>query len=277
MASTATLESSKANRRFILLAVVLGLIGAALIYVVLNRDSGPAASSRAAGDTAVVVAKVDIPARSLVSADMLEVKLLPASAVSELAYSDTQQVVGQYTRFAIAANETILSSKVVPTSGSAGGVTRALSYTIPEGKRGIAVSASPLSQAGGLILPGDYIDILVVYNVEFGNDVKDAYMVQTIMQNIEVLAISTTVVDTVGTTTVNDDGQRPRNSEARATPDASTVTLLVTPEQAQTLFLAERNGELRMALRAFGDGTEQPIEYLTEVDLFPENIPAPVR
>lgn len=277
MASTAALDASKANRRFIILAVVLGLIGAVLIYMVLNRDTSSGSQAAVGGDTSVVVAKIDIPARTMVTADMLTVKLVPEADVSELAFADPTQVVGQFTRFAISANEHVLASKVVDASGSAG-FSRALAYTIPEGKRALAISASEISQAGGLILPGDYIDILAVYNIEFGEKTEDAWLVQTLMQNIEVLAISQTIVDTVGTTeTDSTSGQRPRNSEAKPLPDASTITLLVTPEQAQQLFLAERNAELRMSLRAFGDGDEKPIEFLAEPDLLPDNIPAPVR
>ncbi len=276
MASTAALDASKANRRFIILAVVLGLIGAVLIYMVLNRDTSSGSQAAVGGDTSVVVAKIDIPARTMVTADMLTVKLVPEADVSELAFADPTQVVGQFTRFAISANEHVLASKVVAATGSAG-VTRALAYTIPEGKRAFAVQASTISQAGGLILPGDYIDILAVYSVEFGDKKEESWLVNTVLQNVEVLAIDTVIVDTVGTAETDDSGQRPRNSEAAANPDASTVTLLVTPEQAQTLFLADLNGQLRMALRSFGDGTETPIEFLAKPDLLPDNIPAPTN
>lgn len=273
--ATAALDSSKANRRFILLAVVLGLLGAVLVYVVLNRDTGSGGS--VAGDTAVVVAKIDIPARTRVTADMLSVKLVPADTVSELSFTEPSQVVGQYTRFAIVANEHVLSSKVLASAGSAG-FTRALSYTIPAGKRAIAIQVSELSQVGGLLLPGDYVDILGAFNVEFGDDTQEAYVVRTIFQNIEVLAVAQAVVDTVGTAeTDSATGQRARNSEGAANAEASTVTLALTPEQAQTIFLAERHAELRLALRPFGDGTEKPINFMAEPDLLPPGLPAPPR
>jgi pilus assembly protein CpaB len=272
MAMNATLDSSNANRRFIILAVVLGLLGAVLVYVAFSRDTsgGKVASGPS---TAVVVAKADIAARTKITNDMIEVKLVPEDSVSQASYADPALVAGQVTRFPITANQQILSSQVIATSGPAA-TSRALSYTIPSGKRAFAVQASPVTTAGGLILPGDYIDVLVVYDVTDGKDTKDAYLVQTVLQNIEVLAVSQTVVDTVGgDTTGTTNNQRARNTEPKPDPEAKTYTLLLTPDQVQQIFLAEANGDMRFALRAFGDGTEKPIEYLTEPDLIPDTTP----
>lgn len=274
MAMNAALDSSNANRRFIILAVVLGLLGAILVYVLFSRDSSTDGGGTVSGATsAVVVAKTDIAARTKITADMLEVKLVSQDSVSESSYADPAQVVGQVTRFPITANQQLLSSQVITTAG-ASATSRALSYTIPAGKRAFAVQASDLATAGGLILPGDYIDILAVYDIKFEDDEEEeAYLVQTILQNIEVLAISQTVVDTVGGDAATTSNQRSRNTEAKPDPEASTYTLALTPEQVQQMFLAESNATIRFALRAFGDGTEKPIEYLTELDLIPDALP----
>jgi pilus assembly protein CpaB len=219
-----------------------------------------------------VVAKQDIAARTRVTADMVEVKLVPADTVGESYFADAAQVVGQVTRFPITANQQVLASQVIPPAGTTG-VSRALSYTIPEGKRGLSVGLSSVAAAGGLILPGDYVDVLVVYDVKVGQDVEDAFLVETILQNIEVLAIQQTIVDTVGgEANATTNGQRARNTEAAPIPEAQTITLLVTPEQAQQVYLAEANGMLRFSLRSYGDGTEKPIEFLTELDLIPGQV-----
>lgn len=273
MAMNATLDSSNANRRFIILAVVLGLLGAVLVYVAFSRDSSSGGGGGVSGATsAVVVAKADIAARTKITADMLEVKLVAQDSVSEFSFADPAQVVGQVTRFPIAANQQLLSSQVISTAGPSA-TSRALSYTIPAGKRAFAVQASQLATAGGLILPGDYIDILAVYDIHNGDQEEDAFLVQTILQNIEVLAVSQTIVDTVGGDATTTNNQRARNTEAKPDPAAGTFTLALTPEQVQQMFLAEANGTIRFALRAFGDGTEKPIEYLTELDLIPDTLP----
>ncbi len=283
MTTPATLNSGKANRRYVILAVVLGLLGAILVYAAFSRDSGSSNNnaSSSASNVPVVVAKVDIPARTKVTATMLGVVLVPPDARGAEAFSDVSQVVGQVTRFPIQANEQLLQTKVIPLNGTLG-VGRALSYTIPQGERAIAISASQIMDAGGLVLPGDYVDILVVYDMQFPENGQlqsvSNYLVQTLMQNVEVLAVSQTVVDTVPEAEPSpDNNQIARNSDAAPVPDASTITLAVSPEDAQKLYLAESNGHLRLSVRAYGDGEEQPIDFLVQPDIFPDNIPNPFQ
>jgi pilus assembly protein CpaB len=263
-----------------MLALVLGLLGAILVYVTFSRNSGSDDGGGGGGGSPAVVAKENIPARTRITASMLEVRLIPDDARSELGYSDIAQVVGQAARFPISANEQVLSSKVVPLETGSG---RSLSFVVPQGKRGFAIGVSQIAGAGGLVLPGDYVDVLVIYDLEFetqrGNpqskETVDSYFVHTLFQNIEVLAVEQGIVDIVAEATPTASGQRVRNSEANPTPDAATVTLALTLEQAQTMYLAESNGRIRLALRPFGDGEERPVNFQVEPDILPANIPNP--
>ncbi|HXH21453.1 MAG TPA: Flp pilus assembly protein CpaB [Dehalococcoidia bacterium] len=262
------------------MAVVLGLIGAILVYVAFSRNTGSGGGS---GDQVpVVVAKSDIAARTKITASMVEVKLVNAADVSATAFSDTAAVIGQVTRFPIAANEQVLSTKLVPLTGTGSTVSKSLSYAIPPGKRAIAITVDEVTSAGGLILPGDYVDILVVYDIDFQSDPRDpssrekasAYFIHTLFQDVEVLAVSTTVVDTVASNEAT-TGHRPRNSEANPNPEAITVTLALSPEDAQKLYLAEKNGYIRLSVRPYNDTEIRPIDPMIESDLFPRNLPNP--
>ncbi|HWO72769.1 MAG TPA: Flp pilus assembly protein CpaB [Dehalococcoidia bacterium] len=271
--NAAALNPARGNRRFILLALVLGLLGAGLVYVATSRN---ATTTRSGGaDTPVVVAKVDIPARTTITASMVEVRFVPADARSVQAYAKTEELVGKVTRFPIAVNEQVLSSKIVDLSPTSSASTRSLSYVIPPGKRAFSITASEVQDVGGLLLPGDYVDVYVIYDVEFRDKTADAYLVQVLLQNKEVLAVSQTIVDIVPSATPSASGQRVRNSEAAPKPDAQTVTLALTPEEAQMLYLAEGNGKIRLALRPYGESQEVPINFATENDLFPPNLPNP--
>ena len=66
-----------------------------------------------------------------------------------------------------------------------------------------------------------------------------------------------------------------RNSEAPPQPSASTLTLALSLEDAQKLYLAEQNGKIRLAVRPYGDDENLPVDYETQVDLFPKNLPNP--
>ena len=275
--NAAAMSPGRANRRFVLLAITLGLLGAVLVYVAFSRSSSSTDGGGSSGaDTPVVVAKEGIPARTKITQSMLDVRLIPADNRSEFAYGDPAEVVGQVTRFPISANEQVLSSKVVSLAPGSTAASRSLSFVIPPGKRGFAIGTSSIQNAGGLILPGDYIDILVMYDITFGGDEQTSYFVQTMMQNIEVLAVAQGIVDVVTDATPTAGGQRVRNSEGRPDPGANTLTLALTPEQAQKIYLAESNGRIRLALRPFGEGGERPIEFMVENELIPPNVPKPV-
>lgn len=277
--SITALTAGSSNRRFILLALALGLVGAILVYVAASR--GPSSSGGGVADTAVVVAKTDIPARTKITQSMVEVRLLPAESASQFAFTDVADVVDQVTRFPIAANEQILTTKVVSLTGSSSATSRSLSFVVPRGKRAIAINITPVQGAGGLVLPGDYVDVLVVYDVDFrtaeGSQTEDSFIVQTLFQNVEVLAVEQNVVDVVPEATPTAGGQRVRNSEAKPEPKAITVTLALTPEEAQRLYLAESNGRIRLSVRPFGEAETRPIDALLEIDLIPPNLPNPFQ
>lgn len=274
--NAAALNPGRGNRRFILLALVLGLMGAGLVYVATSRNTTTSSGGGSAADTPVLVAKVDIPARARITAEMVEVRLVAADARSVLAYGKVSDVSGKVTRFPIAANEQVLSSKVVDLSGGSSATARSLSYIIPEGKRAFAVSASEIRDVGGLLLPGDYVDVMVRYDVDFAGKTQDAYLAHILLQNVEVLAVSQTIVDLVPDQEPGKNGQRERISEAKPNPGAGTVTLALTPEDAQLIYLAEGNGEIRFALRPYGDAEERPIDFTTEQELIPKNVPNPI-
>src|SRR5437868_3905696 len=167
----AAVNPGKANRRFIMLAIVLGLLGAILVYVAFSRTKSSGGVSE--NVTAVVVARQDIPARTKITGSMVEVRLLSTDVRSTLGYTDVNAVVNKISRFPISANEQVLANKVVDVSPAAAASSRSLAFVVPTGLRAMAVTAKPVSTAGGLVLPGDYIDILGVFNVDFFTSASD--------------------------------------------------------------------------------------------------------
>jgi pilus assembly protein CpaB len=283
------------RRLLLLLALVAGIVAAILVYTALSRNSE--STSGDAGATAtmapVVVAKQDIPARTKITASMVEVRQMPLDDASELAFTDLSDAVGRVTRYPIATSEQVLSTKVVALESAA--VTGdSLSYVIPDGRRAMAINVDEVVAVGGLVLPGDYVDVMAVFDVTFrdgeSEKTENKYFTRLILQNIEVLAVAQTVVDAppeAGTATGSDaeagaaapettGEQRARNTEAEPEPKAATVTLSLTPQEAQLIFLAEENGVIRMAVRPYGDSAVQNIPFVAEPELIPPDLPGPV-
>ena len=271
--------AGRINRRFLMLALVSAALSALLVFVAISRAGGGKQSSGSTDTAAVVVAAVDIPARTQITKDMVKVRDVPVSIKPEMAYSTVDEVIGKATRYPLVVEEEVTSLKVVSLQGVQG--ADSLSFTIPKGMRAISIKADQVLSAGGLVLPGDYVDIIGVFNVKDkdGNE-QEAYFVRTILQNIEVLAVAQTIADVPppadgdGTeaAATTSESQRARGSEADPNPEATTLTLLVEPEKAEWLFLAEANGTLRAIVRGFGDSDSTDVRPIVETELFPPGV-----
>ena len=251
MARISTAAASRVNRRLLFVALILGVISAALVYVALS-SSGDGGSVTDAG-VPVVVAKEAIPAGQLVTADMLETRQVPDTALGFQALQSTDLAIGRVTRFPIAANEQVLLSKFVGDSVAGQG----LSTIVEPGMRAMAIGTAQVVGAGGLVLPGDHVDVLWVP----GEVLEDFGGAMLLAENVEVLAIQQTLEE-IAPAAQSEEGapestanERVRGSDAEPIPEAITVTLLLTTEQARHIFCAELSGSLRLTVRAFGDAT----------------------
>ncbi len=253
--SVTSVAAGRVNRRFLFLALILATLSAMLAYVALSRsDSG--GDGAASTSVPVVVANVAIPAGIVITSDMLEIRQVPSSAVSDQALSTTTAAVGQVERFPIALNEQVLLTKIV--GGSETASNDVLSHQLEEGLRGMAIQISPVAGAGGLVLPGDYVDVYLVPDKLKGDDHERAFLVA---ENVEVTAVEQILIELPPSA----PGLEQEGTEAAPNPEAITVTLMLTSEQASNLFCGDVLGELRLAVRAFGDpgSTGLPVETCT--------------
>jgi Flp pilus assembly protein CpaB len=94
--------------------VLFGALTAALFYALTARSSSSTGSgSTVAGDVQVVVAKVPIKQRTTITADMLEVKSVPANALTAGAFSSLADAAGKVTKYPIEVNQQVASSAVI--------------------------------------------------------------------------------------------------------------------------------------------------------------------
>ncbi len=264
--STAT-AASRVNRRFLFFALILGVISAGFVYVALSSSDGGGGVTD--GGVPVVVASEAIPAGQLVTADMLEVLQVPDTALGFQAFQSTNLAIGRVTRFPIAANEQVLLSKFVGDSAAGDG---GLSAIVEPGMRAMAITTQQVVGAGGLVLPGDRVDILWMPE-EVMEDFEGAML---LAENVEVLAIEQ-ILEELAPAAQNEEGapesaanERVRGSDAEPLPEATTLTLLLSTEQASLIFCAELSGSLRLTVRSFGDSTLTGIPPATCVLLVEE-------
>jgi pilus assembly protein CpaB len=245
----------------LLAALVVGVLTAVLTATWLGSQD-PEGDGTVAADpgtntqmTTVVVIRNDIPAGTTLSTPLLREIEIAADTALLGVYTTSNRVVGRVTRYPLVAGEQVVESKLVGTETTLG---TGLAFSVPEGMRAVSVPFSEVMGAGGLVVPGDQVDVLVHTNNERlfgpGEVIPEGDggrpIVVTVLQDVLVLAVGQLF------TPPADSGRDPatlRSDTAPAQPGARSVTLAVTPAQAQLMFFASQEGTLGLAMRSFGD------------------------
>lgn len=145
--------------------------------------------------------------------------------------------VGSVVRDPILAGEPIVGRKIV-RAGDSGYMA---AYLEP-GMRAMAIRVTVETAAGGFILPGDRVDVVLTRETNLSNvgaqeGDRSRFTSATVMRNIKVLAID----------------QSTRAGEDAQAVVGATATLEVSPADTEALALAKSEGELSLVLRSYAD------------------------
>ncbi len=257
---------------FTVFAIAFAALAGLLIFAVLQSDRS---ETELVETRTVVVAAVEIPPRTVITSSMLRLQDVPLELAIERGYGDARPLVGLIARYPIAPNEQISELKVGATEPGELTTQDGLSFVVPTGMRAVGISISEPSAVGGLILAGDRVDVIALWDEKLAGEEKAV----TILQDVEVLSVAQIAQEPVppplaGQAPSEDEdassdderlGLRPIDAEPQ--PKARTVTLAVTPEDAQVLALIEQHAELWLTLRAFEDSDEVSLDETTLVQL----------
>mgnify|MGYP000862268953 CR=1 FL=1 len=174
---------------------------------------------------------------------MLTTELIPENAVHPEALTSIDEALGGISRSDIIKGEQVLGSRVATDERRA-----SLSYRIPEQMRGISIPVGEVTGVSGYISPGDKVDVLVTYD---DSRINETLIVYTVAQNVLVLA--------TGEFTQEQDNEE-RNL-------SSTVTLCVTPGQAEVLAHANQGGTFHLTLRSPLDENKVNLDYYSAENL----------
>lgn len=144
------------------------------------------------------------------------------------------QFVGAVVREAFMAGEPIVARKLV-RAGESG----YLAVVLQPGMRAMAVSVSVETAAGGFILPGDRVDVILARETQVRGEggSRNAFVSETVLRNVRVLAIDQVTQPDKGATTVV----------------GATATLELSSPDSEALALAKAQGNLSLTLRSYAD------------------------
>lgn len=232
-----TLASSLARRRMSLWGLLAVTAAAATGLAVYSYLSWLRAQVPVAGRLVpLVVAAHDLdPGRVITSGD-LGVSRHPERYLPPGALRTTAAVLGRVVAVPIFEGEAVTSRKI----GARGG----LSSIVPKGMRAYTLSIDSGATLGFAPKPGDRVDVIVTFPREVLGEASSI----TALRSREVAAVggpksgSGRVANQLGL-----DG---------ASGSALTITLFLTPAEAERLAMAEALGRITIVLAPLGDETE---------------------
>jgi len=208
------------------LALVSGLMAAYLAFRFLRQPTVTNVVQASEAPTlTVMVAARDLPFGHILQQQDVKPVEWPAGATPQGFAREASEVVGRGLISELRMNEPLLASKIAnPESG--GGVPLA----IAEGKRAVAVRMSEVIGVAGWVHEGHRVDVMVTLDqgAQF-----DQPVTRTVLQDIPVLRI----------------GQITEMNDQNEAVMVTVATLMVTPEEAERLTLAETKGQIRLSLR----------------------------
>ncbi|MCP5471978.1 MAG: Flp pilus assembly protein CpaB [Sinobacteraceae bacterium] len=193
----------------------------------------------------VLVAARDLTAGQMLQSADLARREMPAGFLPSGTFdaADAERVFGQRLGVALRAGDPLGESSLEAR-------LPALSQRLPDGSRAVTVPVDQVSSQAGLVRPGDRVDLMLAEERLEGMD--RCVVVRSLLESVQVLATGQATRDAL--------------SPGEGLPDLgaqySTITLDVTPEQAQQLAVGLRMGELIPMLRGAEDDAPTGLDTL---------------
>lgn len=240
-------SSPYGNRNPFILVVstiaTLIFLGAAAYFYMASKtpvgDEGPAPVFDSE------VADVLIPLQALEAGTALEPTMFrkesrPTAALGPSVVTSFEQIKGAYTASFVAAGQPLLSEYVTMKKP-----INQIQANIPEGYRGITVAVDTTTSVEGWARGGAKVDVVL------SSSINGKPSLTVIVQNARVLS--------AGRQTSGDPGGQDQGAP-------STVTLLVTAEEAARISLASSSGQLSLSLRGDEDEANYPQATTINID-----------
>jgi len=224
------------NKLILILAVIAGLAAAGGVFLYLEKLKQ---TYEISGDfIKVVTASQRIPAKTRITARMVELKDIPSKYINNRAAVDTKEVIGKIAKLDILPGEQVLRDRVAGDKDAFGD----LSFMLQQGRRAVTIPVNEVSGLAGLVRPGDRVDVLGTFDLQ-GAVGYEKYSITTLLiQDVDVLSVDQSTIPSSGS-----------NQQQKDPVPARTITLSVTPEQAQPLVLCSEKGSIRLILRPAAD------------------------
>jgi pilus assembly protein CpaB len=228
-------------------AVLFGLLAVFIAQSWLNSQSEMRMRSLEAQKTPNATKTIVVAAKPLrygmeLNADSLREIPWSLDAVPKGAFNSISEILSSGKRVVltpIEANEPVLALKV-----TGAGQRATLSSLVEDGMKAVTIRVNDVEGVGGFVLPGDRVDVVLTRQTD-----KDKASTEIVLQNVRVLAV---------------DQSADINSDKPTV--AKAVTLEVSTNAAQKVWLAASVGNLSLLLRKAGEISSESTQRITLSD-----------
>jgi len=210
-------------------AVFFGFIAAYGVYNFLLQQRNNALQVKVPTQDLLVAAKDIEPGTSLTQ-ELLKVASWTTSSVPKGTFAKADEVIGKVLTHKALLGDPITQAKL-STLDETG-----LTVRLAEGYRAMAVKVDEVIGVSGFIAPNDRVDVITTMNPP-GKTQREDRISKIVLQNKRVLSIASEAETT--------NGAKPKV--------VRSITLEVTPAEAEKLTLAAVDGNIILALRGRGD------------------------
>ena len=215
-----------------IVAIVLGGVAAKVGRDMLSRKEPP--KQVTVNVTRLVVAKESIAPGTALKPTDLVTNSVPESSVTPGTFRDMAALINRVVTMPVIKGQPILENMLAPE-----GTSKGLTAIVPDGMRAVTLDVNETSGLAGMLLPGCRIDVVTTLTNETGQMLS-----RTIARNLQIIAIGRRFAESA---------KEPGKDEGPEPAPARTVTLLVTPKEAELIDLASHTGTPRLVLRGSRD------------------------
>ena len=202
-----------------------------------------------------VVASSELPLGTMLTRDSIKLVDWPEKTPLQGGFDSIEAVVDRGLIASVVANEPITENKLAAREAGAG-----LPPTITPGMRAISVKVNEVIGVAGFVVPGTRVDVVTV--IDPNSQSQEDTISRVVVSNVQVLSAGTRY-----------DQEEPRKDGQAIR--STVVTLMVSPQDAERVALAQAEGQLVLTLRNPLDVEPSNTTGVRKAALFASTAPTP--
>ncbi len=239
------------NNKAFTISMALALMAVFMIYSYISSKEQEF-KNKYGTETAVVVAKTDIPELTEIHANMIEIVSKPKRYIEPGHTNDKKEVEGFISAVPLRKGEQVTLNKIL-----APGIKTGLSRQVSPGKRAVSISVNDVNAVNRLLKPGDRIDVLATIDPP-GSTTRGLQIIKIMLQDVPVLSVGEFVTTQAPRKVEKDESGKNFVRNLNTDRTFNTVTLELSPNEAMqiTLLQTVSPGAITLLLRN-NDDTER--------------------